>query len=75
MVPESGMEGAAFKPSGLGVYTGNFFLVFLFHDDLHPVPTFDGLYLEWYPVWSDEASNSQQLLGPTTHTGLWDIPR
>lgn len=51
------------------------FFVFLFHDDLHPVPTFDGLYLEWYPVWSDEASNSQQLLGPTSHTGLWDIPR
>lgn len=47
--------------------------VFLFCTDLHPVPTFDGLYFEWYPVWSDKDSNSQQLLGPTTHTGLWDI--
>lgn len=51
------------QPSALEAHNGSFFLFSLFRADFHTGPTFDGLYLEWYPVWSDRASKSQQLLG------------
>lgn len=74
MVPESGVAGGSLQTQCTGISFRKFIFVFLFRADLHPVPTFDGLYFEWHPVWSDKDSNSQQLLGHNSQTGLWDTP-